>query len=103
MSSSTTTPPTNTRRPENGSPGIRGSSSTSPSRSWLNAVETFFEQFTRWRLKRGVSQSIVDLQAAINRFVAETNHDPKPFVWTADPHNIIAAVKRGRQVLNSIH
>jgi hypothetical protein len=26
-----------------------------------------------------------ELQAAINRFVAETNHDPKPFKWTADP------------------
>ena len=54
-------------------------------------------------MKRGVFRSIVDLQAAINRFVAETNHDPKPFVWTADPNNIIAAVKRGRQVLDSIH
>jgi len=27
----------------------------------------------------------VDLQLAINRFVADTNADPKPFVWTADP------------------
>jgi hypothetical protein len=51
----------------------------------------------------GVFRSIIDLQAAINRFVAETNHDPKPFVWTADPNKIIAAVKRGRQVLDSIH
>ena len=25
----------------------------------------------------------LDLQLAINRFVAETNADPKPFVWTA--------------------
>jgi hypothetical protein len=32
-----------------------------------------------------VFRSVADLQAAINRFVAETNHDPKPFVWTADP------------------
>ena len=35
--------------------------------------------------------------------VAEANHDPKPFLWTADPDKIIAAVKRGHQVLNSIH
>ena len=47
--------------------------------------------------------SLVDLQAAINRFLAETNHDPKPFVWTADPDRIIAAVRRGYQVLDSIH
>ena len=76
---------------------------TPTSCSWLNAIETFFAKLTRRRLKRGVFRSIVDLQAAINRFVAETNHDPKPFVWTADPKKIIAAVKRGRQVLDSIH
>jgi hypothetical protein len=54
-------------------------------------------------LKRGVFRSIVHLQAAINRFVAETKHDPKPFIWTADSKNTIAAVKRGRQVFDSIH
>jgi hypothetical protein len=54
-------------------------------------------------LKRGVFHSIVDLQAAINRFLAEHNVEPKPFTWTADPDRIIAAVKRGYQVLDSIH
>jgi hypothetical protein len=54
-------------------------------------------------LKRGVFRSVVDLQAAINRFVTETNADPKPFTWTANPDKIIAAVKRGHQVLDSIH
>jgi hypothetical protein len=58
---------------------------------------------TRRRLRRGIFRSIVDLQAAINRLVNEANHDPKPFVWTADPDKIIAAVKRGRPVLDSIH
>ena len=46
---------------------------------------------------------VVDLQAAINRFLAEHNQKPKPFTWTADSDKIIAAVKRGHQVLNSIH
>jgi hypothetical protein len=46
---------------------------------------------------------VVDLQATINRFVAETNLDPKPFTWTADPDKIIAAVRRGHQALDSIH
>ena len=76
---------------------------TPTSASWLNAVEGFFAKLTRRRLKRGVFRSIVDLQTAINRFVAETNHHPKPFVWTADPDKIIAAVKRGHQALESIH
>jgi transposase len=76
---------------------------TPTSASWLNAVEGYFAKLTRSRLKRGVFQSIVDLQAAINRFLAETNDEPKPFIWTADPDKIIAAVDRGRQVLESIH
>jgi transposase len=76
---------------------------TPTSCSWLNAVETFFATLTKRRLKRGVFRSVVDFQAAINRFIQEANHEPKPFVWTADPDKIIAAVKRGRQVLDSIH
>lgn len=71
--------------------------------SWLNAVEGYFARLSRRRLKRGVFRSVVDLQTAINRFIAETNDDPKPFVWTADPDKIIAAVRRGHQLLDSIH
>jgi hypothetical protein len=52
--------------------------------------------------KRGLFRCVVDLQAAINRFVLETNNDPKPFTWTADPDKIIAAVRRGHQGLDSI-
>src|SRR3954447_26786641 len=71
--------------------------------SWLNAVETFFATFTKRRLKRGVFRSVVDLQAAINRYLTEANQDPKPFTWTANPDKIIAAVNRGRQALESAH
>ena len=61
----------------------------------------FLRKLTRRRLKHGVFHSIVDLQAAaINRFIKEHNQDPRPFVWQADPDEIIAAVTRGHQVLN---
>ena len=76
---------------------------TPTSCSWLNAVEGFFAKLSKRRLKRGVFHSLVDLQAAINRFLAEHNLQPKPFVWTANPDCIIAAVKRGHQALDSIH
>jgi transposase len=76
---------------------------TPTSASWLNAVEGFFAKLAKRRLKRGVFRSLVELQAAITRFVNETNETPKPFVWTADPDRIIAAVKRGHQALESIH
>ncbi len=76
---------------------------TPTSASWLNAVEGFFAKLTRRRLRRGAFVSTVDLQQAINRFIAEHNQDPKPFVWTADPDAIIEKVRRGNQVLASIH
>ena len=76
---------------------------TPTSSSWLNAVEGFFAKLTRRRLKRGVFHSVVDLQAAINRFVDEHNRTPRPFVWKADPDDIIAARARGFQALESIH
>ena len=71
--------------------------------SRLNAAETFFCRLTRRRLRRGVFRSIVDLQAAINRFIEDHNAEPKPFVWTADPDQIIAKVRRGTQALASMH
>jgi len=76
---------------------------TPTSASWLNAVEGFFAKLTRQRLKRGVFKGIVDLQAAINRYLAETNDNPKPFTWTADPDAIIEKVRHGKQMLESIH
>jgi len=46
--------------------------------------------------------SLVDLQAAINRFIAEHNAtEAKPFRWTADPDQIVAARNRGFQTLSS--
>jgi transposase len=75
---------------------------TPTSASWLNAVEGFFAILTKRRLKRGVFRSVVDLQAAINRFLEDHNAQAKPFQWVADPDQIIAAVRRGHQVLKSI-
>ena len=67
---------------------------TPTSGSWLNAVENFFSALTRRRLRRGVFKSIVDLQAAINRYLKDHNDDPKPFVWTKPAKDIIAKIDR---------
>jgi transposase len=50
---------------------------TPTSASWLNAVEGFFAKLAKQRLKRGVFHSLVSLQAAINRFVTDTNAAPE--------------------------
>ena len=67
---------------------------------WLNAVEAFFSAMTRRRLRRGVFRSLVDLRAAIRRYLAEHNADPKPFVRTATPEKILAKLD---QVNESLH
>jgi len=61
-------------------------------------VRAWLARHPRWTF-----HSVVDLQAAINRFIAEHNKEPRPFVWKADPDDIIAAVRRGHQTLESIH
>lgn len=63
-----------------------------------------FAKLSRRRLKHGVFHSLVDLQAAINRFINEHNaKEANPFTWRADPDKIIAARNRGFQMLDSIY
>ena len=72
--------------------------------SSLNAVEGFFAKLTRRRLKGAIFNSVAACEAAIERFIAEHNsREAKPFKWTADPAWIIAARKRGFQMINSYH
>src|SRR5271168_1676948 len=63
---------------------------TPTSCSWLNAVEGFFSKLTRQSLKRGVFRSVDDLESAITRYIAATNRNPKPFLWTATAKTIQA-------------
>jgi transposase len=76
---------------------------TPTSASWLNAVEGLFAKLTKRRLARGVFKSVEELKHAIERFLVENNQDPRPFKWTRKPSEILAAVKRGHQVLDTIH
>jgi hypothetical protein len=45
---------------------------------------------------------VVALQTAINEFVEQHNQSLKPFVWRADPRDIIAAGKRAPRGLETI-
>ncbi len=67
---------------------------TPTSASWLNLVECWFALLSRRRLERGAFASVGDLEAAILAYVAETNADPKPFVWTKTADDILASVAR---------
>jgi len=61
-----------------GRPALAGRSGGDPAVSEANAVIIDRRTLTRQRLRRGVFKGIVDLQAAINRDLAETNANPKP-------------------------
>ncbi len=76
---------------------------TPTSASWVNAVEGFFAKLTKQRLRRGVFHSLVSVQEAINRYVAQANDNPRPFRWTKNPDQITADVRGGRRMLNSLH
>jgi transposase len=72
---------------------------TPTSASWLNMVERFFRDLTVNRLRRGVFHSVADLVAALNKYVAQHNREPKPFIWTAKATDILAKVARARKKL----
>ncbi len=63
---------------------------TPTSASWLNQVETWFGILTQRRIRRGVFKSIKDLVDAIEKYIANHNQSPKPFVWTKTSGEILA-------------
>lgn len=71
------------------------------SSSWLNLVERFFAEITRKRIRRGIFKSVLDLEVAIYRYLAEHNERPKPFVWTATAGQILEKVESARASLNA--
>lgn len=67
---------------------------TPTSASWLNMVERWFGLLTEKQLRRRVHRSTQALQAAIRAYIAHTNAQPKPFVWTKTADEILASVAR---------
>lgn len=74
---------------------------TPTSASWLNMVERFFRDLTTERLRRGVFTSVPELVAAIDKYVAHHNTDPKPFIWTKSARDILQKVIRANSRLSS--
>lgn len=62
--------------------------------SWLNLVERWFANLTNDALRRASHLDVRDLRDAIDAYIAETNDDAKPFVWTKSADEIVASVAR---------
>jgi transposase len=50
--------------------------------SWLNQIEIWFSILSGKSLSGASFQSVEQLKAHINSFIASYNHDARPFVWT---------------------
>jgi transposase len=67
---------------------------TPTSASWINQVERFFAEITERRIRRGVFQSVKQLEEAMLDYLKQRNKKPKPFVWTATAGRILSKVRK---------
>ena len=58
---------------------------TPTSASWLNMVERFFAEITEQRIRRGVFNSVADLEKAIEVLLQELAKNPKKEVTAPPP------------------
>jgi transposase len=70
------------------------------SSSWLNMVERWFREITDKRIRRDTFTSVPKLIAVIDAYIAQHNENPRSFVWTAKAEDILAKVRRAREVLD---
>ncbi len=76
---------------------------TPTSASWMNAVEGFFPELTRQRLKDAVFDSLDDCVAAIEGYIEHHNaSDARPFRWSRNPEDLVASWKRGHRRLQEM-
>ena len=71
------------------------------SSSWVNLVERFFGLITEKQIRRGVFNSVAELESSILGFIENHNKEPKPFTWTKPTEKIIEKVNRARIALDN--
>jgi len=67
---------------------------TPTSASWINLVERWFAALTEKQIRRGTHRSTRELERAIRNYVAISNEQPRPFVWTKTADQILATLAR---------
>jgi transposase len=76
---------------------------TPTSSSWLNLVERWFREITEKRIRRDSFESVPELIAAIEEYLAVTNANPKPFVWHKSAQTILDKIARCKAVYETLH
>ena len=57
---------------------------------------------TEKQLKRGIFNSVDELEQKIIAYIDKNNENPKPFVWTKSAEEILEKVSRVRAKLDNI-
>jgi len=76
---------------------------TPTSSSWLNLVERWFRDLTDKRIRRDSFQSVPELIAVIEDYLAQSNQNPHIFVWTAPAERILAKIAKCKEALDALH
>jgi len=72
---------------------------TPTSSSWLNQVERLFGLITERMIRRGTFHCVDELECAIYQWLANWNHQPKPFEWKATADVILDKVRRCKEAI----
>lgn len=62
--------------------------------SWINLVESWFATLTNRRVRKGSFRSTRQLENAVRDYIADSNAEPRPFVWTKTAGDILDSIKR---------
>jgi transposase len=76
---------------------------TPTSSSWLNLVERWLRELTEKRIRRGSFESVPALVKAIEDYIAESNQNPRVFVWTATVESIMRKIAKCKEALDAGH
>lgn len=71
--------------------------------TWMNLVERWLNELTQKQIRRGSFPSVHALKQAILEFLEVYHQDPRPFVWTARPEDILRKVAINRHLLETAH
>ena len=70
--------------------------------SWMNLVERLFADLTQDCVREESFESVRELIAAIDEFLAVRNEEPKRYVWRAKGEDILRKIEKARAALDRV-
>jgi len=76
---------------------------TSTSASWLKLVERWFGLISQQAIRRSSFASVAHLERSITRFLADWNHNARPFAWTKTAIQIKRSIRNPALISETWH